>query len=91
MSLAGCAVTIYADVAKKSEVALSRLEVNAEAEKSVDSPKLVGVNMKVYVEGKARKEVLEAIWRRTDASCPVLFIFKEPISVKTELETKTVG
>jgi len=89
MSLAGCAVTIYADVAKKSGVTLSKLEVTAEAEKSADSPKLSGVNMKVYVEGKARKELLEAMWRRTEADCPVLFIFKEPISVKTELEIKS--
>jgi len=89
MSLAGCAVSIYADVAKKSGVTLSKLEVTAEAEKSADSPKLSGVNMKVYVEGKARKELLEAMWRRTEANCPVLFIFKEPTSVKRELETKS--
>lgn len=89
MSLAGCAVTIYADVAKKSGVALSRLEVAAEAEKPPDSPKLIEVNMKVNVEGKVRKELLEAMWRRTEANCPVLFIFKEPMPVKTELEIKS--
>jgi len=89
MSLAGCAVTIYADVAKKSGIALSKLEATAEAEKPADSPKLTGVNMKVHVEGKARKELLEVMWGRTEANCPVLFIFKEPIPVKTELETKS--
>jgi len=89
MSLAGCAVTIYADVAKKSGVTLSKLEVTAEAEKSSDLPKLTNVNMKVNVEGKARKELLEAMWRRTEANCPVLFIFKEPIPVKTELAMKS--
>jgi len=91
MSLAGCAVTIYADVAKKSGVILSKLAVTAEAEKSADSPKLSEVNMKVHVEGKARKELLEAMWRSTEASCPVVFIFKEPISVKAELETKSTN
>jgi uncharacterized OsmC-like protein len=89
MSLAGCAVTIYADVAKKSGVTLSKLEVTTEAEKPADSPKLSGVNMKVHVGGKARKELLEAMWRRTEANCPVLLIFKEPIPAKAELETKS--
>ena len=90
MSLAGCAVTIYADVAKKSGVVLSKLEVTTEAEKHADSPKLTDANMRVQVEGKARRELLEALWRRTEANCPVLFVFKEPIPVKTELETRTI-
>lgn len=55
MSLAGCAVTIYADVAKKSGVTLSKLEVTAKAEKFADSPKLSGVNMKIHVEGRQEK------------------------------------
>jgi hypothetical protein len=41
------------------------------------------------VSSKARKELLEAAWRRTEANCPVLFIFKEPIQVKVEFEGKT--
>lgn len=90
MSLAGCAVTIYADVAKKSGVTLSKLEATAEAEKPADSPKLSGVNMKVRVEGKARKELLEAMWRRTEANCPVIVIFNDPMPVKTGLETKQI-
>jgi len=90
MSLAGCAVTIYADVAKKSGVTLGKLEATVEAEKPADSSKLSGVNMRIHAEGKARKELLEAMWRRTEANCPVLFIFKEPIPVKTELETKSI-
>jgi hypothetical protein len=42
--------------------------------------------MKVNVSSKARKELLEAAWRRTEATCPVLFIFKEPVPVKVEFE-----
>jgi uncharacterized OsmC-like protein len=62
-SLARCAVTIHADVAKKSGVALSTLEVTAEAGKFVDSTKQSEVNMKVHVEGETRKKLLEVMWR----------------------------
>lgn len=87
MALADCAVTICADVAKNSKVQLTKLEVHAEADKSPDSPVLSNVNIKVHLAGKARKEILQALWRRTEANCPVLFVFQEPIPVKVELET----
>ncbi len=86
IALADCAVTIYADVAKKSGIELTKLEAVAEAEKPADSPKLTGVNLKLNVSGKARKKLLEALLRRTEANCPVLYIFKESIPIKTELE-----
>jgi len=87
MALADCAVTIFADVCKQSKIEVSRLEAVAEAEKPADSPKLAGVTVKVNVSAKARKELLEAAWRRTESNCPVLSIFKEPIPLKVELET----
>jgi uncharacterized OsmC-like protein len=87
MALADCAVTIAADVAKKSNLTLTKLEAYAEADKSPDSPVISNVNLNVHVAGKARKELLEALWRRTEANCPVFSIFKEPIPVKVELET----
>jgi len=90
MALADCAATIFADVAKQSKIEVTNLEVVAEAEKSPDSPKLSDVKLKVYVSAKARKQLLEAVWRRTEANCPVVAIFKEPISVEVELETTTV-
>jgi len=89
MALADCAVTIFADVCKQSKIEVSRLEAVAEAEKPADSPKLAGVTIKVNVSAKARKELLEAAWRRTESNCPVLSIFKEPIPLKVELETAT--
>ena len=89
MALADCAVTIFADVCKKSSVELSKMEVVAEAEKPADSPKLTGVNMKVTVVAKARKQKLEAVWRRTEANCPVVSIFADKIPIKIELETIT--
>jgi uncharacterized OsmC-like protein len=87
MSLADCAVTIFADVCKQSGVELSNMEVTAEAEKPADSPVISGVNMKVKVAAKGRKQKLDAIWRRTEANCPVVYIFKESIPVNIEVET----
>ena len=89
MALADCAITIFADVCKQSKVELSELEAIAEAEKPLDSSKLTGVNIKVTVTAKARKQLLEAAWRRTEANCPVLSISKDPIPLKVELQTIT--
>jgi len=86
MALADCALTIFADVCKQSKIELSKLEVVAEAEKPPNSPKLTGANIKVNVSAKARKQLLEGAWRRTEANCPVLSIFKEPIPLKIEFE-----
>jgi uncharacterized OsmC-like protein len=89
MSLADCGVTIFADVCKKSNIKLNKVEVTVEADKSPDSPMVSGVTMKVNASSSARKELLEAAWRRTEANCPVFFIFKEPTPVKVEFEGKT--
>jgi uncharacterized OsmC-like protein len=86
MALADCAVTIFADVCKKSKIEVTKVETVAEAEKPADSPKLIGATVKTRVSAKARKELLEAAWRRTEANCPVLSIFKEPIPLKIEFE-----
>jgi len=89
MSLADCAVTIFADVCKKSNVEISKIEVMAEADKPADSPKLTGVNLKVTVTSKVRKQKLDAVWRRTEANCPVVSIFQDNIPIKIEFETIT--
>ena len=88
MALADCGVTIFADVCKKSNIEPCEVEVVVEAEKSPDSPVISGVTMKVNVSAKARKELLEGAWRRTEANCPVLSIFKDPVTVKVEFEAK---
>ena len=87
MSLADCAVTIFADVCKKSNVKIDNMEVVAEAEKPSDSPKLTGVNLKVVVKSKERKQKLDAVWRRTEANCPVVSIFQDNVPVRIEFET----
>src|SRR5512136_2369200 len=75
MSLAGCGVIIYADVCKKSKIDPGTIEVHVEAEKSPDSPVLKGVTMKVNIKSKVRKALVEAAWRRTEANCPVFYIY----------------
>ena len=87
MSLADCAVTIFADVCKKSDVEINKMEVVAEADKPADSPKSTGVNLKITVASKARKQKLDAAWRRTETNCPVVSIFQDNIPIKIEFET----
>jgi uncharacterized OsmC-like protein len=89
MALADCGVTIFADVCKKSNIKLKMAEVTVEADKSPDSPIISGVTMKVNASSPARKELLNAAWRRTEANCPVISIFKDPIPVTVEFEGKT--
>jgi uncharacterized OsmC-like protein len=89
MALADCGVTIFADICKKSNIKLNKAEVEVEAEKSPDSPIISGVTMKVNVSSPAREELLEAAWRRTEANCPVFYIFKQPTDVTVAFEAKT--
>lgn len=63
MALADCGVTIFADVCTKSNIQPSKVEVTVEADKAADSPAVTGVAMKVNVVSKARKELVEAVWR----------------------------
>ncbi len=88
MALAGCGVIIYADVCKNSKIDPGSIEVNVEGEKNPNSPVLAGVVMKVNIASKARRGLVEAAWRRTEASCPVLYIYKEPIPLKVEADIK---
>ena len=90
MALSDCAVTIFAKVAKQSNIEVKSVEVVTEADKSDNSPIVENVKIKVNVAAKARKQLLEAIWRRTEANCPVVKIFTEPIPVTVELSTETV-
>jgi uncharacterized OsmC-like protein len=87
MSLADCAVTIFADVCKQSNVEISKMEVVAEADKPADSPRLTGVDLKITVTSKTRKQKLDAVWRRTEANCPVVSIFQDNIPIKIEFKT----
>ena len=89
MSLAGCGVIIFADVCKNSKIDPGKIEIAVEAEKSADSPTLKTVTMKVNIASKARKALVEAAWRRTEANCPGLFVYKESVPVKVDVEIKT--
>jgi len=90
MALAGCGVIIYAGVCKNSKIDPGSVEVNVEAEKTAGSPVLAGVTMKVNIRSKARRALVEAAWRRTEASCPVLYVYKEHIPTKVEVNIQTV-
>lgn len=90
MSLAGCGVIIYADVCKNSKIEPGNIEVKIEAEKSSNAPTLNSVTMKVNISSKARKALAEAAWRRTEANCPVLYVYKESVPVKVEADIKTL-
>ena len=89
MALADCGVTIFADVCKKSSIQPSKIEITVEADKAADAPTVSGITMKVNVISNARKELVDAAWRRTEANCPVLLIFKNPTPVTVEFESKT--
>ncbi len=90
MALAGCGVIIYADVCKNSKIDQGKIEINVEAEKAASSPTLSGVTMKVNIDSPARKGLVEAAWRRTEANCPVMFVYKEPVPVKVEANIKGI-
>ncbi len=89
MSLAGCGVVIYADVCKNSKIDPGKIEVDVEATKSPNSPTLSEVIMKVNIESKTRRALVQAAWRRTEASCPVIYVYNEPVPVKVEVNIKT--
>jgi uncharacterized OsmC-like protein len=73
-------------VCKNSKLDPGNIEIAVEAEKGADSPTLKGITMKVKIASKARKALVEAAWRRTEAGCPVLFALKEPVPVKVEVQ-----
>lgn len=89
MSLAGCGTIIYAEICKNSKINPGTIEVAVEAEKSPDSPIITDVKMKVKIASKERRQLVEAAWRRTEAACPVVYIFKENMPVKVETEIVT--
>jgi uncharacterized OsmC-like protein len=89
MSLAGCGVAIYAVVCKNSNIDPGSIEVKVEAEKIPDSPLLKDVTMKVNIKSKARKALVEAAWRRTEAACPVFYIYNEKNPTKVEVDIQT--
>ena len=86
MALADCAVTIFADVCKQSKIELTKVEAVAEAEKSPDSPDIDWSDREDQSVCNCKERTAGGAWRRTEANCPVLSIFKEPIPLKVEFE-----
>jgi putative redox protein len=88
MALAGCGVIIYADVCKNSKIDPGKIEIAVEADKTSNSPVISSVTMKVNIDSPARKGLVEAAWRRTEANCPVVFVYKESVPVKVDVSIK---
>jgi uncharacterized OsmC-like protein len=86
MALAGCGVIIYADVCKNSKIDPGEIEINIEAQKNPSPKPISNVTMKVNIKSKARKALVEAAWRRTEANCPVILVYKENVPVKVETQ-----
>jgi uncharacterized OsmC-like protein len=86
MALAGCGVIIYADVCKNSKIDPGEIEINIEAQKNPSPQPISNVTMKVNIKSKARKALVEAAWRRTEANCPVILVYKENVPVKVETQ-----
>lgn len=89
MGLAGCGVVIYAEVCKNSNIDPGKIEVDVEAAKTPGNPVINNVTMKVNITSNARRGLVEAAWRRTEANCPVIIVYKEQIPVKVEVDIKT--
>ncbi len=89
MGLAGCGVVIYAEVCKNSKIDPGSIQVDVEAAKIPGNPVISNVTMKVNITSKARRGLVEAAWRRTEANCPVLVIYKEQMPVKIEVDINT--
>lgn len=66
---------------KAIQETLRKIEVVTEAEKIPGDPVIKRVKMKVNVAAKARKQLIDAVWRRTEASCPVVKTFTEQIPI----------
>jgi uncharacterized OsmC-like protein len=86
MSLAGCGVIIYAEVCKNSKIDPGNIDIAVEAEKTPGSPVISDVTMKVNITSKARRGLVEAAWRRTEANCPVMIVYKESVPVRVEAQ-----
>ncbi len=86
MGLAGCIIILYAVIAKRSGIKLTRLMGVVEAEKPAGSPEVTKVILRLKVSGKASKKLLETVWRKVKAECPVHHIFHKSIPIKSALE-----
>ena len=66
-------------------IEIYNVEVVLEAENPEGWPIISGVNMKVKIAAKGRKQKNDAAWRRTEANCSVVYIFKENIPIIIEV------
>jgi len=86
MALSGCVSTIWAVVARNSNVSYERLTVQVEADKPDDQPTITAARALVTVESSEPAEKLERTLEKTMRACPVGQLYeKAGIPIQTKL------
>lgn len=86
MSLSGCISTIWAVVAKNSEVSYRKFTVEVEADKPDSEPTITAARAVARVESDESQETLERTLDKVMRSCPVGQLYeKANIKVSTVL------
>ena len=86
MGLAGCISTIWAIVAKNSNVSYHKIFVDVDAEKPDNAPTITAAKAVVNVQSDEDKAKLERCLEKTMKACPVGQLYeKAGIEIETEL------
>jgi uncharacterized OsmC-like protein len=85
MALAGCISTIWAVVAKNSNVSYRKMIVELETDKPDNAPTFTGSRAVVKVDSDEDQEKLERILEKTMQACPVGRLF-EQAGIETEVK-----
>ncbi len=86
MALAGCISTIWAIIAKNSNVSYDKLTVTVDADKPDSEPTIVSAKAVVNIVSSEDKGKLERTLEKTMKACPVGQLYeKAGVEVTTEL------
>jgi uncharacterized OsmC-like protein len=87
MALAGCVTTIWAIVAKNSNVSYHKITVELDADKPDSEPTITSVKAVVKVESDDDEDKLQRCLDKTLKACPVGQLYeKAGVAVETKLE-----
>lgn len=87
MALAGCVTTIWAIVAKNSNVSYHKIIVELDADKPDSEPTITSVKAVVKVESDEEEDKLQRCLDKTLKACPVGQLYeKAGVAVETKLE-----
>ena len=86
MALASCISTIFAIIAKNSNVSFSALKVDVEVDKPDSAPTITSAKAVVHIASGDDRDKLERCLEKTMKSCPVGQLYeKAGIEIGTEL------